>query len=176
MIKNKKYLPIGTICTIKNNNDIVMIIGYFSTEFHSKLKVYDYIGCFYPDGLLLKNNICSFNHEDIINIEHEGYRNELFYEFNDRILEPDTSSNSNIEDKIFSNIEFDENGVVIFAETKNDIDGSPSIKNNVLDVKNPFLREINEETSNTINEDINVENWPIFSNIKFDENGIIIEE
>ena len=37
--------------------------------------MHDYRGCIYPEGLL-KNNIISFNHNDIIEIIFKGYIND----------------------------------------------------------------------------------------------------
>ena len=50
-----KYLPIGTVCTLKGNNKKVMVIGFFSVEYNGNIKMYDYQGCSYPEGILLKN-------------------------------------------------------------------------------------------------------------------------
>ena len=59
----EKYLPIGSIVTVKDINKKLMIIGYYSLEYKNSVKLYDYVGCSYPEGMLLKNNTFSFNDE-----------------------------------------------------------------------------------------------------------------
>lgn len=179
MIKNKKFLPIGTICTIQGNNDKLMITGYFSTEFNDQVKMFDYSACAYPEGILLKRGICSFNHEDIIDVEFEGYVNETFDKFNAKMMGQNTTEQISDTNGIFKNIKFDENGVVIFASTTDNVEKEESIKflkNDIPDVKNPFIREEIKDNTESVKSDENVNEWPIFSNLKFDENGIIIEE
>ena len=39
---NEKYLPIGTICTLKGKNKKVMIVGVYGVEFNGNLKINDY--------------------------------------------------------------------------------------------------------------------------------------
>ena len=71
--KLNKYLPIGSIVELKNNDKKFMITGYFSLECDDLIKIYDYVGCLYPEGLLLKNNNYSFNHEEIVKVIFNGY-------------------------------------------------------------------------------------------------------
>lgn len=71
--KLNKYLPIGSIVELKNNDKKFMITGYFSLECDDSIKIYDYVGCLYPEGLLLKNNNYSFNHEEIVKVIFNGY-------------------------------------------------------------------------------------------------------
>ncbi len=80
-----KYLPIGTVCTIKNHQKKVMIVGVFSVEYNGTVKMYDYRGCDYPEGLLLSNKMLSFNHSDIENIVYMGYKDEFYETFNHNI-------------------------------------------------------------------------------------------
>ena len=62
---NNKYLPIGTIVKLKSIDRLIMIIGYYSMEYQNSVKIFDYVGCSYPEGMLIKNNSYSFNHSDI---------------------------------------------------------------------------------------------------------------
>lgn len=71
--KLNKYLPIGSIVELKNNDKKFMITGYFSLECDDSIKIYDYVGYLYPEGLLLKNNNYSFNHEEIVKVIFNGY-------------------------------------------------------------------------------------------------------
>lgn len=171
-----EYLPIGTICNIKTNNKPVMIIGYYSIEYSGSIKMYDYKGCDYPEGLL-KNSIISFNKTDIIEVLYNGYINDDFNKFNSIITEQKVNTNVKENDKqIFSNIKFDENGVVVYTELNSE-KNNVTIKNEIDTPKqnnfvNPFYKQYSSDNDSTI-QDSN--EWPIFKNIVFDENGTVVQ-
>ena len=172
-----KFLPIGTICKVNKSNHLVMIDGYLPVDYNDKIIIYDYSGCIYPEGLLKRNLNISFNHSDIIEIVYIGYKNNDFDTLNSILKGQSTDKINNENNTLFKNIEFDENGVVIFA-TKN---SEPELtktevinENNLSEVKNPFL---NNYSNNIIVEnkaEQDSSQWPIFTNIKFDENGIVV--
>ncbi len=175
---NQKFLPIGSICTIKASNRKVMIMGYFALDYTEKVKLYDYQGCIYPEGTLGSNRIC-FNHGDILTIEYMGYKNADFELLNKKLNSQ--QENKTINNNVFTNFEFDENGVVIFAQpsTKTEKKEQPIQEkvistNDVGGVNNPFHKEMNYEQSISKETTEEGKDWPIFSNIKFDENGVVI--
>lgn len=147
----KKYLPIGTVCTIKGENKQVMITGFYSVKYNGNLKINDYVGCYYPEGMLIPEGVISFNHSDIEKIDFIGYKNEENTKF--QTLLNQITGNADAEEKeegkqtvaetgIYSKIMFDENGVVTYAE--------------------PVVKNVDEEPK-------------AFSNIQFDENGYVIK-
>lgn len=69
----KKYLPLGTITTIKDNGFFYMIVGY--TQKTDKI-VYDYIAVKYPVGFTDLNTLVYFNHENIDKIIYLGNYND----------------------------------------------------------------------------------------------------
>ena len=69
----KKYLPLGTIVTIKNNDFFYMIVGY--TQKISD-NTYDYIVVKYPIGFVDFNTLAFFNHENIEEIIYLGSYND----------------------------------------------------------------------------------------------------
>lgn len=176
-----KYLPIGTICILKNYQKKVMIVGFFSVEYAGTVKMYDYKGCDYPEGLLLSNKTQSFNHSDIENIVYMGYKDEFYEAFNNNITKQNNKENSNnLEKKSFAaNIQFDENGVVVYdpiestnyKSTVGSVSSSPSKIENVSNVDNPFV-PVQKVQPMQPNEDS--KSWSIFKNIQFDENGVVI--
>ncbi len=176
-----KYLPIGTVCTIKNHQKKVMIVGVFSIEYNGTVKMYDYKGCDYPEGLLLSNKIQSFNHSDIENIVYMGYKDEFYETFNHNITKQNQPvDSSSLEKKPFAaNIQFDENGVVVYdpIETTNykstvgNAIQAPVQMEKANNVSNPFVPVQNVQSTQP-NEDS--KNWSIFKNIQFDENGVVI--
>lgn len=83
----KKYLPVGSVVLLKKGKKKVLIIGYFSTESQTKIKVYDYIGCLYPEGIYKLDLSVGFNHEDIKEIYYMGYSDNDFKSFNEKLKE-----------------------------------------------------------------------------------------
>jgi len=169
----EKYLPIGTICTVKGSNKKVMITGFLSTEYSGNVKMYDYQGCIYPEGVLIKNKQISFNHGDIKKVDYMGYKNEAHDNLSGVLL----GENIPIPDKAyeenpnFSNFKFDENGVVIF-------DGpmvEETFQNEETSYKEMLQNPFNEEFELTPRDNPGkVDN--ISSGFKFDENGVILED
>ncbi len=200
-----KYLPIGTICSLANEKNNIMIIGYFSSEYTDKLITYDYIGCSYPEGLLLKNNFISFNHDEIEKVIYMGYESELFNNFNQKINNTDTSKeiSSTIEnnDVKTNSFIFDKNGTVISENTTSNVNKAELDTNNseqidkfkfdengvvVLDNSNETGSSIESDAKNLTNNNnpFNL-NYETNNNItinndrdifKFDENGFVVED
>lgn len=168
----KKYLPIGTICTLKNNNKKIMIISYFSLEYNGNVKMYDYKGCVYPEGLLLPAQAVSFDHDDIDKVEYMGFKNEQYEIFNNMLNRSDEQEEIEYEQKPFmSNFKFDENGVVVFDG--NIQEEQTEVMNNQIPLvsnSNPFMTQTNyasdDETNNSIKTDI----------FKFNEDGVVISD
>ena len=179
VINERKFVPIGTICSIKSKNKKIMITGFYSVEYVGKIKMFDYCGCDYPEGLLSSNRNHSFNHEDIVSIETIGYRSEEHEILNNLMLNQsmayDDSTNENNE--FLSNIQFDENGVVVFApETvrKTEKPLSSIIEKEEMEISNPFTTKHYEDKPEEKSNSDSSQQWPIFKNIQFDENGMII--
>lgn len=161
---DEKYLPIGTVCTLKGSNKMIMIVSYFSIEYNGNVTMYDYKGCVYPEGLLLPSQTISFNHNQIENVDFVGFKNDQYEVFNNALNRNKEESDKNYDQKAFmANLKFDENGVVVF-------DGNTSLEENFITDKpietvNPFKNEYSTETT------INQNKTNIF---KFDENGVVI--
>lgn len=175
-----KFLPIGSICTIKRSNRKVMIIGFFSIDYAESVKLYDYIGCVYPEGVLSSTRIC-FNHSDIISLDYIGYKNSDFELFNQKLKSQQVDEQVQNEN-VFSNFEFDENGVVVFMQPnaienitkKNNAKAESVISSFSSNINNPFYKSLDYEQTIKEQESSEIQNWPIFKNIQFDENGVVI--
>ena len=72
-MNTEKYLPIGTVCMLKNATKRVMITGFAAKGKESGDKVYDYVGCLYPEGIVNSNQNLLFDHEQIDKIFYMGY-------------------------------------------------------------------------------------------------------
>ena len=128
---NKRYLPIGSVIKLKNNNKSIMITGYYSVEYARDLEIYDYSGCAYPEGVMIKSSCCSFNQSDIKEVLFEGYKTDEYKtltnglnEIDEEIMtggepqeivldELDSDKEKVNEDKSFKHYTFDENGKLI---------------------------------------------------------------
>ena len=129
--------------------------------------------------MLLPDSVISFNHSEIEKIDFLGFKNEENEKFQTNLNE--LTGNSKKEDekklssgKIYSKIEFDENGVVISAEpiVRNIIDTPVTEQNEVTTsiTQNPFHKEYKIDTI----EEPKKSNKMKMGKIKFDENGVIV--
>lgn len=86
----RELFPIGTVVLLEGGTKRVMITGYMITEVDKPDKVYDYCGVIYPEGSLSSNQVLLFNHSQIKTVYGEGYRDneyEVFMERLHRVLE-----------------------------------------------------------------------------------------
>lgn len=74
MISEEKYLPIGTVVLLKGAEKRVMITGFCAAELKEseEAKIWDYSGGIYPEGFLNSEQICLFDHSQIVRIDHMG--------------------------------------------------------------------------------------------------------
>lgn len=78
----EKYLPIGSIVQLKKGKKYLMITGYAVSS--NKTKIYDYTGCFYPEGIV-SNTSMLFDHSEIEMVVSTGYINDEFKSFNSKL-------------------------------------------------------------------------------------------
>lgn len=85
LINQSKTLPLGTVVSIKYNYEKLMVVGYQAIPKDSNDKVYDYIGCYYPNGISNTDKLIVFDHNQITKIYSLGYIENNENEFNDDI-------------------------------------------------------------------------------------------
>ncbi len=83
----EKYLPIGSIVLLKNATKKVMITGFLIKNPEQQNKIYDYIGCLYPEGVLNTEKNLLFNHDQIQTIFAIGYSDEEEINFKAKLKE-----------------------------------------------------------------------------------------
>ena len=168
----EKYLPIGSIVNLKSSDKKIMIIGYYSVEYNDMIEVYDYIGCLYPEGLLLKNNLISFNHEDITTCLFKGYKDDSFNIMNKKFLnEEDIPKESDYQEEKSS-----PDLLEIIDDVPNSIFDSIEPETLDDDIVAKTDAQVNELIANDeIKEKLKKEEF-IMPHYRFDENGIIISE
>lgn len=83
----EKYLPVGTVVMLKEGTKRTMIIGFCVTPEEDKTKIYDYIGCLYPEGVLSSNQSLLFNHNQIEKVDYVGLIDEEETNFKKKLKE-----------------------------------------------------------------------------------------
>lgn len=74
--KYEKFLPLGSIVLLNNATKRVMITGFCIKSQETGDKMFDYIGCLYPEGIINTDQNLLFNHNDIKQIFAVGYSDE----------------------------------------------------------------------------------------------------
>lgn len=68
-------LPLGSILKLKDAKKSVVVIGYAVVE-EGNVKVWDYLGCPYPTGVIASDQNLLFNTEDIDKVTFLGFTSE----------------------------------------------------------------------------------------------------
>ena len=89
---NEKYLPIGTVVTLKDATKKVMITGYFPMSDDNKM--FDYNACTYPEGVLTTDKTLAFNHEQIGEVNYMGFNDDEYKTFDKSLKEMVTNLES----------------------------------------------------------------------------------
>lgn len=159
----EKYLPIGSIIKLKNNNHELMITGYYGMEYTDEVKTYDYEGIAYPEGTLFKNSWYAFNHDDIAEVVFKGFEDSKYTLLNNKLLGKNEESIDTLDKEVpLIDIKYDsleEDSSNIFS----DINSEP-----IQDLKEEINDITNEEEIPEKKEEI------VIPHYTFDENGIII--
>ena len=80
-----KYLPIGSVVLLEQVDKKIMIYSRRYCDAVSN-KIYDYVGCFYPEGGIGKEYTMLFNHDRIIKVVSLGYNDETNVEFSKKLF------------------------------------------------------------------------------------------
>ena len=90
----EKYLPVGTICLLKDGTKKVMVTGFCIKSPEIQDKVFDYIGCLYPEGVISSDQNLLFDHSQIVQIFHKGYITPEETEFKNKLKQLTVSNES----------------------------------------------------------------------------------
>lgn len=82
----KGLLPIGSVVLLKDSTKRVMIIGFVQRAEDTQ-DVFDYIGCFYPEGYIASDRNFLFNHDQIDKLFALGFQDEEQLHFKEKIDE-----------------------------------------------------------------------------------------
>ena len=104
-LKVVTFLPIGSIVTVGKSDKKLMITGFcISPKNNEKKEVFDYIACFWPEGIIDTDKNLLFNHNDIREVLAEGYSDEEEFQFK-RKLNPQILKTKEDFDKVEQNKE-----------------------------------------------------------------------
>ncbi len=81
----EKFLPIGTVVTLKGGTVKLMIIGFCAVSEDYPGVVFDYSALPYPVGEIVEGGRGLFNHDQIETINHMGYESEEDLEYKEQI-------------------------------------------------------------------------------------------
>lgn len=70
-----ELLPIGSVVLLKDTSKRVMIYGRGQAGIDTE-KIWDYVGCLYPEGNIGPDHTFLFDHEQIERIDHKGLRDQ----------------------------------------------------------------------------------------------------
>lgn len=85
-MRNDEFLPVGSVVRLKNAKRDVVVIGYTIVEENS-VKVWDYMGCAYPVGVVASDQNLLFNRSDIDCVVFIGYSTEEDKKFRKQLEE-----------------------------------------------------------------------------------------
>lgn len=94
-MNREKYLPLGSVVILKEAKKRVMIIGFMASTNEVENKVFDYMGCLYPEGVLSSEQTLVFNHEQIDKIFYMGYSDSEEKDFKDKLNSLVNDQNNN---------------------------------------------------------------------------------
>lgn len=80
-------LPIGTVVKLKNMEKRVMIIGYGAKKIDEEDKIWDYVICPFPYGIMNLQKTLVCNREDIEILYAIGYQDAEVLQLNKEIAE-----------------------------------------------------------------------------------------
>ena len=80
------FLPIGSVVLLENSTKRVMIIGVLQQQIKDdgEKVIWDYSGCFYPEGYMCPDKFFLFNTDQIAKIYSVGYQDEEQFAFKEK--------------------------------------------------------------------------------------------
>lgn len=86
-MNKEKYLPIGSVVLLKEAKKRVMITGFAAKGKETVDRIFDYMGCLYPEGIISSDKNLLFDHEQIDKIYYLGYSDGEEKEFKQKLTD-----------------------------------------------------------------------------------------
>lgn len=84
-MKYDKFLPLGTVVLLKDAKKRIMIIGFYAKSKENNKKIYDYMGCLFPEGVISSEQTLLFDHNQIDKIYFLGLSDNEEKEFKNKL-------------------------------------------------------------------------------------------
>lgn len=81
----RELLPIGSVVLLKGGTKRLMIVGRVVAR-EGEEQISDYVGCFYPQGIVDTENLFFFDHDAIEAVFFIGFQDSEELEFKDVVL------------------------------------------------------------------------------------------
>ena len=81
----EKFLPIGTVCQLTGTDQKVAITGFCMRNENQPDKIFDYVACYYPQGVYDQNKNILFDHSQIVKVVYLGFVNEEEKAFKEKV-------------------------------------------------------------------------------------------
>lgn len=83
----KVLLPLGTVVALSGVEHRVMIVGYARYKDGDKSHIYDYVGCYHPEGFVGSDKTMIFDHSMIESLFYIGYNNDDANQFMKKVTD-----------------------------------------------------------------------------------------
>lgn len=80
-----RFLPIGTVVLLEGATKPIMITGFCAVTKDMPDKTFDYRGCPWPEGVLESSGVALFDHSQIKEILHMGFKNDESIDLSDKL-------------------------------------------------------------------------------------------
>lgn len=99
-MNKEKFLPLGSVVILKGAKKRIMIIGFVAQSQQTGNKVFDYMGCLYPEGVLNTEQSLLFDHEQIDKIYYIGLSDNEEKDFKEKLVKLVNDTNNVNSNKI----------------------------------------------------------------------------
>ena len=82
----KELLPVGSVVLLKDSTKRLMICGRAQSLVDKKSKVYDYSGCYFPEGIIDAKDLFLFDSDDIETVYFIGLQDQEEFELRERLI------------------------------------------------------------------------------------------
>lgn len=84
-MKIEGLLPVGSVVLLQGGSHRVMIIGYCQKLLSEPDKVFDYVGCLFPEGFISAEKNYLFNRGQVDKVYHVGYQTDGQFAFAEKM-------------------------------------------------------------------------------------------
>lgn len=95
----KALLPLGTVVSLSGIDHRIMIVGYARYKEGDMSHIYDYVGCYYPEGFVGSDKTIIFDHSMIESLYYIGFNNEDSAQFMNKVVTAIENATQGVSDE-----------------------------------------------------------------------------